>query len=308
VKIFRQFKESKDRCVATIGNFDGIHLGHQKIINKINDISKNNNLKRVLITFEPHPYKVIKPNNPAPKKINSLKQKLNFLKQNNLFDEVYLIKFNNNLKNIEARDFIKDFLVKKLKLKSILVGYDFTFGKNKKGNFTLLKSLGDEFDFTVEDIKAHLINGEIISSTKIRQYISQGMVEKCADNLGRNYQITGRVVKGKKLARDLGFPTANIKISDSLQKLKYGVYEAVVTIDNKKLKSIVNYGIKPTFSGKCCLCEVHIFNFNKNIYGKILKVEFLRFIRTERKFSSIDQLRKAIKEDCNNISKNYYKK
>jgi riboflavin kinase/FMN adenylyltransferase len=302
VKIFRKFQISNKSSVLTIGNFDGIHLGHQKIFSKMTEIGKNLNLKRILLTFEPHPHKIIKPNSPNLKKIISLKEKLKFLQHNNMVDEVYLIKFNQTLKNTEAKDFIENTISHYLKTKSLLIGYDFSFGKNKKGDFFLLQNLGKELGFAVERVLEEKVNQQIISSTAIRKYISEGKVEECRKYLGRNYFISGKVIEGKKLARTMGFPTANIKIKSDLQHLRYGVYEVVVHIDNQKLPAIANYGTKPTFAGKYCLCEVHIFNFDHNIYGQNLNIEFIRFIREERKFTSIKELRKAIEKDCQNVS------
>ena len=298
MRIFRKFQTSKEDSIVTIGNFDGMHLGHQKIFTKMNEISKNLNLKRILLTFEPHPYKIIKPHITPPKKIISLKEKIKFLQNNNLVDEIYLIKFNQNLKNIEAEDFIKNILVKKLKIKSLLIGYDFTFGKNKKGNLSLLHNLGKIYNFTAQKIPEEKIDHHIISSTKIRKYITEGKIAQCRNALGRNYQINGKVIMGQKLAQKIGFPTANIKIHPSLQQLKYGVYEVIAHISHKKLKAIANYGVKPTFNGKTCLCEVHIFDFDQDLYGQNLKIEFIRFVREEKKFSSVKELQKEIQKDC----------
>lgn len=296
IRNFQNINKELTGTVLTLGNFDGIHLGHQAILNDIKAIAKNYNTKSALLTFEPHPIKIIKPEKPLDIRLQSLETKLRFLKKKNLVDVVFLVGFNQKLADLKAEDFVKDILVDRLKIKHLVVGYDFAFGKNREGTIELLEKLSKHYGFGITKIEAkNDSSNQIYSSSKIRELIKAGKIDLANGVLGRPYEISGIVVSGQKIARNLGFPTANLIPKAHLIKPKYGVYKALV---NNKYKAVVNFGIKPTFANNKPLFEAHIFEFNQDIYGKKITVELLDFIREEKKFSSIEELKNQIKIDC----------
>ncbi|MES2677967.1 MAG: riboflavin biosynthesis protein RibF [Pseudomonadota bacterium] len=299
IKNFHNINHNFQNTVLTIGNFDGIHLGHQEILNNAKRIASSENLKSALLTFEPHPLKIIKPAQIFDQKLFSLSQKLTFLKNKNLVDIVFIGSFNKQLANLSAEDFVEKILVKKLKIKHLIIGYDFIFGKDRLGDANLLQQLAGIHNFSFHQIAAKSgFDSQIYSSTKIRNLITSGNIKAANQMLGHNYQVGGIVIQGKKLARTLGFPTANFLPKKDLIKPKFGVYKALVWLDGKKHSAILNFGIKPTFEGTQPLFEVHIFNFDQQIYGKKIIVELLDFIREERKFNSIADLKLQIEMDC----------
>jgi riboflavin kinase/FMN adenylyltransferase len=301
IKNFYNINRNFQNTVLTIGNFDGIHLGHQEILNNAKRIASSENLKSALLTFEPHPLKIIKPNQIFDQKLCSLSNKLSFLKTENLVDIVFVNGFNTKLANLSAEDFVEKILVKNLKIKHLIIGYDFIFGKNRSGDANLLQQLAGVYNFSFHQIAAKSnFDNQIYSSTKIRHLIQSGDIKAANQMLGRNYQVNGVIIRGKQLARTLGFATANFLPKKDLIKPKFGVYKAILLIEGKEHPAILNFGIKPTFSGVQPLFEVHIFNFNKEIYGKKIGVELLEFIREEKKFNSIEELKQQIEKDALN--------
>lgn len=298
IRDFQNINPSFQNTALTIGNFDGIHLGHQEILRNAQRIASSENLKSALLTFEPHPLKIIRPEQIFDKKLCSLSQKLSFLKTQHLVDALFISSFNHKLVNLAAEDFVKKILVEKLKIKHLIIGYDFVFGKNRSGDANLLQKLAGVYNFSFHQIAAKSNAAQqVYSSTKIRNLIDCGDIKTANQMLGRNYQVNGVVVEGRKLARTLGFPTANFLPKKDLIKPKFGVYKAAVLIDNAKYSAILNFGIKPTLGGSQPLFEVHIFNFDQQIYGKKIIVELLDFIREEKKFNSIFELKQQIEND-----------
>lgn len=306
MQIIRNFQNINNlsSTALTIGNFDGLHLGHQEILKKVNQIAKRENLKSALLTFEPHPLKIVNPAKPFASRLFSLSQKLNFLQKGKLIDQIFLLKFNQNLANLSAEDFVKEILVEKLKVKHLIIGYDFIFGKNRSGDANLLDQMAKTYNFSCTKIDAwkmedlHNHDDQICSSTQIRQFIVDGDIKRANQMLGKAYQVTGIVVKGQQMAKTLGFPTANFLPKKGFIKPKFGVYKVNVTVENKTYPAVMNFGIKPTFGMHQPLFEVHIFNFNQEIYGKKIVVELLDFIREERKFNGIEELKEQIAKDC----------
>ena len=296
IRNFQNINKELSGTVLTLGNFDGIHLGHQTILNDIKEIAKSYNAKSALLTFEPHPIKIIKPERAIDIRLQSLEGKLRFLRKENLVEVVFLVGFNQKLADLKAEDFVKTILVDQLKIKHLAIGYDFAFGKNREGNIELLEKLSNKYGFGITKIGAkNDASNQIYSSSKIRELIKSGEIKLANSMLGRPYRISGVVVSGQKIARNLGFPTANLIPKANLIKPKYGVYKALV---NSKYKAIVNFGIRPTFKNNKPLFEVHIFEFNQDLYGKKITVELLDFIREERRFDSIEELQNQIKIDC----------
>ncbi|MCX7833673.1 MAG: bifunctional riboflavin kinase/FAD synthetase [Ignavibacteria bacterium] len=295
----------KTDSIITIGTFDGLHLGHKKILDTL--ISKGNllNLRKVVVTFEPHPRLVLK--NKSKKEIKLLttsEEKLNYFQESGI-DVVFIINFTEEFSKTSAVDFFKNYLIDKIGLKFLVIGYDHTFGKNREGNIETVKLLSKQYKFDFLRVDELRINNEIVSSTVIRNLINNKELEKASIFLGRNYSIIGKVISGDKRGQKLGFPTANIEIFDENKLIPPdGVYAVKVFINNQELLGMMNIGYRPTInksiptlSESKKFLEVHILDFDKDIYDEIIKVEFIKFIRDEKKFETIDKLVEQLKLD-----------
>ena len=292
-------KIHKDSVVA-IGNFDGLHIGHQKVLKEAKKKANKNNLKFGLITFEPAPVmffnKTIRNH-----RINSLNQKIFSLKKMKL-DFLIIINFNKKFSNLIAEDFIKKILFEKLKSKYIFVSKNFKFGKKRHGNIITLKNFEKKYFFKTVITVPYKQEKKIVSSSLIRKIIYQGRVQEAQKLLGRAWSVEGLVVKGAQRGRKIGFPTCNIKLNSYITP-KLGVYLVGVEINNLKKRGIANIGYRPTFNGKSLLLEVNIFGIKRNLYKKILKISFIKFVRAENKFKDINQLKAQIKKDIINAKK-----
>lgn len=280
MQIFFNPPEIEKPLAIALGNFDGVHLGHKEIIS----IAQKHNLPTAVITFEPHPVHIFKPS-AKPMRITDMKTKLKLLAEQGV-EECYILKFNKSFAAITAKDFIERYLQNKF----IVTGKDFSFGAGRAGNAATLKDV-----FKENYISSDLIGG--YSSTKIRESLRAGDVQTANKMLGHNYIITGYVQKGAQQATQLGYPTANIKLKSNLLRPKYGVYE----VRTKYGKAIANFGVRPTLDGQTELLEVHIFDFDKNIYGEKLEIEFINFIRNEKHFNNIEELKAQIEKDIKTI-------
>ena len=300
MKIYKNFnieKKFKNSAIA-IGNFDGFHLGHQKVINQGKKIAKKNNLKFGLLVFQPLPVMFF---NKKLKnyRIDSLNQKILSSKKNGL-DFLIVKKFDKKFSNISSENFIKKIIFEKLKTKLIFISKNFRFGKNRIGDVRLLKKREVLFKYKTKTIVPFNKKNLIISSTLIRNKIKKGKIEYANTLLGRPWAIEGAVQRGDKRGRTIGFPTCNISLKNYVIP-KLGVYSAEIWINNKVKKvGIVNIGYRPTFGQKKLILEVHIFNFNKNLYDKRIKIMLIKFIRGEKKFKNIIELKKQIKKDIKN--------
>ncbi len=297
-----QFTE--DNICLAIGNFDGFHKGHSKIVNELIKVADKNNYSSAIMSFDPHPRQYFS------KKIDnfniySKEDKIRFLEKLkiNTFIE---FAFDNNLSELSAEQFILQILVNKLNIKSIIVGKEFKFGKDRKGNFEILKEFSKKYNFEVYLVDSVMIDesSNKFSSSIIRENLINGDIEKANFALGRNWHITGKVIQGDKRARQIDFPTANIKPGNHIFPKK-GVYCVQVYHGNNRYFGISNFGQRPTVDGINLLLETHIFGFNEEIYGNDLTVEFLTFIRPEQKFIDFDQLTNQIKKDIE-IAKKYH--
>lgn len=287
--------------VLTIGNFDGVHIGHKKIIDEINKIAHEKNLTSTILTFQPHPAKLFKPELARDFNILTLAQKLKIFR-NHKISHTVIAPFNRNFSDIIADDFINKILIEKLNIKHLVIGYDFIFGKNREGNLQILQNAAKQHQFNITNIAAHKINEEICSSTAIRKLLQNGQVKQANQILGYNFTLEGIVVEGKKLARTIGFATANIKPQAHIIKPKFGVYKVQIKIDGITQNGIMNFGIKPTIGADLePIYEIHILNFNQEIYGKKISFELLDFIREEKKFESLDALKQQVKMDIDKI-------
>jgi riboflavin kinase/FMN adenylyltransferase len=307
MRIYRNIEEIERRkkSVLTVGTFDGLHLGHQSILDQIKKIAAEKNLFSTIVTFDPHPRKVL--GNPHGGDINLLtttREKLKIFQEANI-DQVLVIPFSKEFAAFSSREFVEQILVEKLAADSIVIGHDHHFGRNREGGFRLLEELGLQFDFSVYQVPEYRQNGELVSSSLIRGLLEAGNVEKTAEYMGRSYTITGTVIKGHGRGIDIGFPTANIEVDDKDKLIPArGVYAVDVMLDGRRFTGMMNIGTRPTFDFDSLTLEVHIFNFTAYIYGKALEVLFKKFIRPEKKFSGIEALRFQLqkdKETCENI-------
>ena len=287
-------KKKHKNSVIAIGNFDGLHVGHQKVLKEARQKAKSKKLRFGLVTFEPVPTMFFN-KDIINHRINSLDQKIYFLKKNKL-DFLIVIKFNKTFSNISAENFIKKILFDKLKSKYIFISRNFRFGKKRLGNVKILKNFEKKYLYKTLVTSPYKKKNKIISSTLIRKIIHKGKVQEVEKLLGRPWSIEGEVIKGAQRGRLIGFPTCNIKLN-SYTLPKLGVYSVRVLINNIKKKGIANIGYRPTFDGKSLLLEVNIFGIKKNLYKKVLKINFKKFIRAERKFKNINQLKAQIKKD-----------
>ncbi len=299
----QQIKASSPLAL-TIGNFDGVHLGHSKIVDEVKNFAKEKNLLSAILTFEPHPIAFFKSDRAKDFRITSLSQKLKIFREKKI-DRVIILPFNQKIASIKAEDFIEQILVKALNIKHLSVGYDFIFGQNREGNFQLLEQAAKKFGFELNQISALKEANQICSSSLIRKFISEGKIIEANRFLGRNFTIYGNVNEGRKLAHQLGFPTANLLVKPHIIKPKFGVYKTLTFIPSldKKFPSISNFGVKPTICGDSIpLLETHILNFDQNIYGKKIEVELLDFVREEKKFESLEDLKVQIKKDLVSVT------
>ena len=284
--------------IVTIGTFDGVHLGHQKIIKRLVELKQKQGGEIVLFTFDPHPRKILFPEQKDLKLITTTEEKCDILKQFGV-DHVLVYPFTTEFSKMQAQDYISNIIVKGLKTKTLVIGYDHRFGSNREGSIDTLKQFAPIYHFDLEEIPAQEINQLNVSSTRIRKAIEDGDIQTANDFLGYTFFITGEVIKGKQLGRTTGYPTANIFI-DNADKLipKIGVYAVNVVLKGVTYKGMLNVGTNPTtdFDNKIKI-EVNIFDFDADIYGDTLKVEFVKWIRNEEKFANLDELKQALAND-----------
>ena len=300
MKIYRSIEDYDEdkRSVVTIGTFDGIHLGHQKILSRLIKSSKNKDLNSVVLTFFPHPRIILNKYNEL-KMIDTLDEKIIHLNEIGI-DSLVIHPFDKNFSLLSANQFIKDFLVDKLKIKHIIIGYDHRFGKGREASVTDLKNYADDYDFTVEEIKAQEIEKITVSSTKIRNSINQGDIKTTEKYLGRSFNLTGKIVKGDGLGKKINYPTANIFIEETYKIIpKDGVYLVETIIEDELFNGMMNIGHRPTIGTNVKSIEVHLFNFNEDIYGKVISIKMISKIRDEKKFSSIEALKEQLVKDEN---------
>jgi len=292
---------SNSAKVTTIGTFDGIHIGHQKIIKQVIQLAKDKGYIPVVLTLFPHPRMVLQKDD-SIKLLNTIEERIELLKALGI-KEVIVKKFTKEFANLSAKNYVKQILVDELNTKQIVIGYDHHFGKNRSANIKDLKTFAKLYDFKVEEISAQDIEDVTVSSTKIRTALNEGEVDLANSYLGYNFFITGIVIKGKGLGRTIDFPTANINVTASYKLIpRDGVYIVKSKIKNKTIFGMMNIGTNPTVNGKIRSIEVHFLNFNEDIYNSELKIEFLKRLRSEEKFKNLDALKIQLKKDMVNTS------
>lgn len=293
-----EFNPSK-KTIVTLGTFDGIHLGHVAILNKICNLAKQENLESVLLTFFPHPRFVVK-NDAEIKLLNTMTEKAILLEQKGIQNFI-IHPFDKLFSELSPREFVKQVLIKQLNIQKIIIGYDHKFGKNRAADFNDLIAFGKEFGFEVEEISAKQINEVSVSSTKIRNSLIEGNISLANAYLGYPYMLSGIVVKGNQLGRTIGFPTANIEISENYKLIpKNGVYIVTALVNNKTIFGMMNIGVKPTLGENLLSIEVHLLQFSEDIYGQKIQVNVIERLRDEQKFESFEVLKSQLEIDKKN--------
>ncbi|MGZ4098367.1 MAG: bifunctional riboflavin kinase/FAD synthetase [Bacteroidia bacterium] len=297
VRNTREFRIEKP-TIVTIGTFDGVHLGHQKILNRLQQLKKKHGFNTVVLTFEPHPRKILFPQQTDLKLITLIEEKLDLLEKYGV-DVTVVYPFDKEFSNIESKEYIEQILIKSLKVKHLVIGYDHKFGKNRNGDINVLKKYSEEFGYEVEEIDALDIDNISISSSKIRHALENGEVQLANNYLGHPFFMKATVIPGKQLGRKLGYATANLKIEGTDKLIpKIGVYFVEIIVDEKKYYGMMNIGYNPTTdTDQNVKPEVHIFDFNEDIYGKTIVVNFLNYLRDEKKFDNLDGLICELHED-----------
>lgn len=285
----------KHPTACGLGNFDGIHLGHQALISKLLDIAYKESLEPTIITFDPHPSEILTPDRPTPLLI-PLEQKKKILEKLGIKNLV-LVPFSREFSKITYQDFVKNILIAKCRPKINVVGFDYTFGYKGRGNAKLLKQICAKKKIRTYIMPPITHNNMPISSSLIRGLVKSGNMSKIPEFLGRPYSISGVVVGGNRIGKKLGFPTANINLPQNVILPPKGVYASVINVEGNTYKGAANLGLKPTFDGKTTNLEVHLFDFNQNIYGKNIEVFFIDMLRKEKRFKSAIDLQKQIKKD-----------
>ena len=296
----------KKSTIITIGTFDGVHLGHQKILKKLNVEAENNGLESSVLTFFPHPRTVLNPGS-SLKLINTIEERISLFKKSKI-DNLIVHPFTKEFSELDSEDYVKNILVDQLKAKIVLIGYDHKFGKNRTADINNLKEYGIKYNFEVIEIKAEEINDIAISSTKIRNSIKEGDIQLTNSYLGYEFSFFGKVVKGNSIGKTLGFPTANIKIGTDLKLIpKNGVYLISTIMNQKIIFGMMNIGIKPTTNENTKSIEVNLFDFNQDLYDTNITIYIKQFLREEIKFDSLNELKLQIEKDkitCNSIINN----
>lgn len=289
-----------NKAVITTGAFDGVHKGHQQIIHKMKDIAQSIQGETVIISFHPHPRKVISSVPGEIKQLTHIKERIALLEKVGV-DHLVVVPFDHRFSNMTAEEYVKDFIVAHFNPAHIIVGYDHRFGSGRKGNFELLEQLGKEYQFTVDEINEQLVDGEIVSSTLIRNCITEKNIQQANNLLGYPYSFEGFVVRGNQLGRTIGFPTANLHINDEEKLIpSNGVYAVKIAgecSNGQLLNGMMNIGVRPTVDGHKKVIEVHIFDFDQDIYDQTITVQVFEFIRGEQKFDGLDGLKQQLAQD-----------
>ncbi len=291
--------------MVTIGTFDGVHLGHKAILKRLVETAQKENLDSVVLTFFPHPRMVLQQNVDI-KLLNTIDERTELLEETGL-DNLVIHPFTHAFSRLTALEYVRDILVKSLKAKKIIIGYDHRFGRNRTADIVDLKEFGKTYDFEVEEISAKELDDVAISSTKIRKALEAGDVETANNYLGYNFMISGEVVRGKAIGRTINYPTANLKLKEKYKLVpKNGVYIVQCNIKNKNYYGITSIGTNPSVGGKEKTIETYFLDFNDDLYGTEIRIEFLKFIRNEAYFDSIEKLRLEIEKD-ENLAKQFIK-
>lgn len=306
MQVYRNIDDIKrdEKTAVTIGTFDGVHLAHRSVIDKVLELSKQNNLRSFIVTFEPHPQEVLKNKTPDIKLLNTIDEKLRLLEKTGI-ENVLIINFTEEFSKTQAKEFYENFVYGKIGISDLVIGYDHLFGRNREGDFSTLTKLGDEFNFKVHRVEEIDVEGKPVSSSRIRKYFAEGQIEKANGLLGYEYSFDGIVIEGDKVGRTIGYPTVNMKpVKENKVMPNDGVYCVRVSMGNEEHFGMMYIGYRPTLSaGIIRALEVNIFDFDRNIYGEKLTVSFLTKLRDDIKFTSKEELIEQINKDKENSLK-----
>jgi len=298
MKIHKGFDsfQKLSKAVVTTGTFDGVHLGHKKILDELVQIGSDKDTETVLVTFSPHPRIVLFPDHEL-KLINTIDENIDLLKNYGV-DHLIIQKFDKQFSRITSLDYVRDILFKKIGLTHLVIGFNHHFGRNREGSLENLQEYAELYDFGIHQVVAYDLDEKSVSSTKIRHALNDGDIQLANNYLGYHFQFSGKVFKGKGVGKTIGFPTANIIIEDKNKTIpQKGVYAVNAYFNNNKFKGMLNIGTNPTFRGHELSIEVHIIDFNKEIYDSILTIEFIKRIRNEKKFQTVDELKNQLAID-----------
>ena len=300
LKLFHSINDfqSTKKTILTLGTFDGVHIGHKKILERITQNTENGKYESLVLTFFPHPRMVLQEKSEI-KLLNTISEKSKLLEETGI-ENLVIHPFNESFSRLTAEEFVHSILVHQFHIQKIIIGHDHRFGRNRTANIDDLIAFGAEYGFEVEQISAQEIQDVSVSSTKIRKALDEGNIALANDYLGYPYFLSGEVVKGKQLGRTIGFPTANIHIEEDYKKIpKNGVYIVKTLIDNAAVFGMMNIGFNPTVNGEKQTIEVNLFDFDADIYGQKLEISLLEYIREEQKFGSVDLLKEQLNRDKN---------
>ena len=298
MKLFNSINDfqSTKKTILTLGTFDGVHIGHKKILERITQNTENGKYESLVLTFFPHPRMVLQEKSEI-KLLNTITEKTQLLEASGI-ENLIVHPFDESFSRLKAEEFVSSILVDKFQIQKIIIGHDHRFGRNRTANIDDLIAFGAEYDFEVEQISAQEIQDVSVSSTKIRKALNEGNMNLANDYLGYNYFLSGEVVKGKQLGRTIGFPTANIQIEEDYKLIpKNGVYVVKAKIDQKEVFGMMNIGFNPTVNGEKQTIEVYLFDFDADIYGQKIEVSLLDYVREEQKFGSVDLLKAQLNHD-----------
>jgi riboflavin kinase / FMN adenylyltransferase len=299
MKIYNDLEEFTKRknAVVTIGTFDGVHIGHRKIISRLKETAQHSNGETVILTFFPHPRMIIHPEDVNLKMITTIDEKARLMEQMGI-DHLIITPFTRDFSNLSAEEYIKNILVEKIGTRRIVIGYDHRFGKDRAGGFLDLLKYSTQYNYQVEEIPEQDIHDVAVSSTKIRNALLHGDIHTANDFLGYDFHVTGQVIKGDQIGRRLGYPTANLFVAETYKILPSdGIYAFKVEIENNLFDGMGYIGHRPTLNGMTRNIEANIFNFDQDLYGKTIRLHFVDFIRGDAKFDSLDALREQIEKD-----------
>ncbi len=291
-----QLPEFKN-AVITIGTFDGVHLGHRQIIDSLKQEAEKAKGESVIITFHPHPRKVVSSVITGVRLINTLPERIELLEKTGI-DHLVIVPFTDFFANQTAEEYIRDFLVEKFRPHTIIIGYDHRFGKERSGDYKLMEEKAPVYNYQLKEISEHILDAIKVSSTNIRNAILHSNVDEANNLLGYTFFFEGEVIHGDKIGRELGYPTANLKNTDE-EKIVMGdgIYAVYATVEGKQYKGMMSIGFRPTINGKTRVTEVNLFDFAKEIYGKIIRIYVKKYLRSEVKFSGLEELKEQLHKD-----------
>lgn len=298
MKLFHSINDFRTtkKTILTLGTFDGVHIGHKKILERITQNTENGKYESLVLTFFPHPRMVLQEKSEI-KLLNTISEKTKLLEQTGI-ENLVIHPFNESFSRLTAEEFVHTILVDQFHIHKIIIGHDHRFGRNRTANIDDLIAFGKEYGFEVEQISAQEIQDVSVSSTKIRKALDEGNIALANDYLGYSYFLNGEVVKGKQLGRTIGFPTANINIEEEYKKIpKNGVYVVRTFINEKEVFGMMNIGFNPTVNGEKKTIEVNLFDFDSDIYGHKIEVSLLEYLREEQKFGSVELLKEQLNQD-----------